>query len=416
LPTNGRDTVAMQDMPGMVMPGTRRTNGTTGDATSGTAGVTPGGEKPATGTANEISLTAAQIRTGQIHWEAVVMGTTQGTTSVPGQVVPNEDHTARLGSPASGRVLSIRVSPGDRVNRDEVLVTLSSPAASMAQADVAKATAAEAAARAQAAYATSARERSERLLALKAIPRQDYEKSIADDALAQSMLGQATAELARARSTAAQLGSGSGVAGEIAVRSPFAGVVLLRSAAPGAVVESGAPLVVVTDPSMLWLTMDAPESMVNAFHRGDVLQFHVPSFPGETFSARIDAIGPGLDPRTRTLPVRAIIANSGSSTNDRRLRPDMLAMVTARTDARMSAIVLPDDAVQLWNGQSVVFLVTTDSAGGAKFVARLVEAGARSGGRIAVLRGIVAGDVVVTAGAFRVKSQLQNSSMRDMAM
>lgn len=361
--------------------------------------------------ASAVTLTAAQVQHGKVRWEAVAMGTSAGTITVPGQVVPNEDRTARLGAPAGGRVVAVRVSPGDRVARGQVLVTLASPEAGMAQSDLSKAQAAATGARAQAAYARSARDRAERLLALKAIPRQDYERAVADDAAAQATLTQAEAEVRRARSTAGQLGGGAAVTGQLAVRAPLAGVVLARTAVPGSVVEAGAPLVVVTDPTSLWLTVDAPEALAGGFRRGGELRFAVPAYPGDTFGARIEAVGAGLDPQTRTLPVRGMVTGGTA-----RLKPEMLATVMVAGGAAGPAVLLPDEAVQLVAGRPTVFVATPDGKGGARFVARPVETGARANGRVAVTRGLAAGDVVVVAGSYAVKAELQKGSMPDMDM
>lgn len=395
-----QDAEAMQKMPGMAKS----------PADSGEHG-----EKEEKGEAGEVStttiaFTAAQVQRGKVRWEAVVMGTAAGAVTVPGQVVPNEDRTARLGAPAGGRIVAVRVSPGDRVTRGQVLATLVSPEAGMAQSDVAKSAAAVSSARAQAAYAASARDRAERLLILKAIPRQDFERAIADAALAQATLVQAEAEARRARSTASQLGSGGDVFGEIALRSPLAGVVLTRSAVPGTVVEVGAPLVTVTDALSLWLTINAPESMTGLFRRGETLHFGVPAFAGEVFTARVTAVGAGLDPATRTLSVRAVITSGAAG----RLKPEMLAQVVVAGGPPAAAAVLPDAAVQLVNGKPSVFIATPDGKGGASFTARAVHVGARSAGRVAVTQGLAAGDVVVVAGAFTVKAQLQKGSMHDM--
>ena len=196
----------------------------------------------------------------------------------------------------------------------------------------------------------------------------------------------------------------------------MAGVVLQRTASPGAVVDAGAPLVVITEPSGLWLVIDAPESLSGALRRGAMLHFTVPAFPGETFAARIDAIAAGLDPRTRTLAVRAIVPNGELTAARGRLRPEMLASVSIASGANHPLIVLPDNAVQLLNGKTVVFLANPLANGGAKFTARVVETGARNGEKVAVTRGLTVGDIVVVEGAFRVKAHLQTGSMKDMEM
>lgn len=366
-------------------------------------------EMPGMEMATDITLSAAQIAHGGVHWEAVALGSVAST--VPGQVIPNEDRTAKLGATVPGRVVAVRVRPGDRVRRGQILVTLQSPAAGEAQSDAAKAEAEMSSRRAQAAYARSARERAERLLTLKAIPRQDYDRAVADDELARAQLAQAEAELVRARSTAQQMGAASAATGEIAIRSPFDGVVLARMAVPGTVVEAGAPLVVVTDPTSLWLSVAAPEQLAGRFRVGGQVPFTVPAYPADTFSARVDAVGAGLDPSTRTLTVRAVF-----SARDERIKPEMLAnvLVAGRTGAPAASV--PEDAVQLLDGRSVVFIARPDSTGGAHFEPRNVQLGARGGGWVAITQGLAAGDLVVTRGALAIKAQIKKGAMPDMEM
>ena len=240
-----------------------------------------------------VSFSGAQVQHGNVAWEAASVGTSASIATVPGQLVPNEDRTARLGAPARGRVVAVRVQPGDRVANGQILVTLQSPDAGMAQSDVAKSTAEVSSRRAAALYARTARDRAERLLAIKAIPRQDYERAIADDEAARATLAQAEAEGRRARSTAHQLGAdGSTPNGEIALRSPLSGVVLQRMASGGTVVEAGAPMIIVTNPASLWLQVSAPEKFAGMFRIGDQLRFTVPAFADETFAARVSARPP----------------------------------------------------------------------------------------------------------------------------
>ena len=367
---------------------------------------------PSTSLASEVTFSASQVQHGAVRWGPVTMGSAAGAASVPGELTVNEDRTARLGAPGRGRIIAVRVQPGDRVSSGQVLVTMQSADAGMAQSDVSKATAEVTSRRAQAQYASSARARAERLLALKAIPRQDYERAIADDEQARAALQQADAELRRARSTASLMGaSGASPSGEVVLRSPLGGVVLARPAQPGAVVDAGAPLVTVTDPSSLWLQVKAPEQLSALFRRGNPLRFTVPAYPADYFSARTDAVGAGLEPETRTLAVRGIVPNANG-----RLKPEMLATVLVDGGVRTSAALVPEAAVQLINGKPTVFLVHPDAKGGARFERREVEVGSRTNGQVAVLRGLAAGDVIVTAGAFAVKAELQKGSMPKMDM
>jgi cobalt-zinc-cadmium efflux system membrane fusion protein len=207
------------------------------------------------------------------------------------------------------------------------------------------------------------------------------------------------------------MSAGANASGEVVLRSPFAGVVLARTAVPGTVVEAGAPLVIVTDPSSLWLAISAPEQLTPLFHRGGRLRFTVPAYPADTFAARVDAVGAGLEADTRTLSVRALIANAGD-----RLKPQMLANVLVEGVGSVAAAFVPEDAIQLIQGKPHVFIARPDGKGGATFERREVTLGSRASGRVSVLNGLAAGEVVVIAGAFAVKAELQKATMPKMEM
>jgi cobalt-zinc-cadmium efflux system membrane fusion protein len=368
------------------------------------------GMQDSAGSSSSIALTAAQIVHGAVEWAVPPQTRIAGSVEVPGQLVANEDRMARLSAPALGRVLAVHVSPGERVSVGSALVTLESQEASMAQADLAKAQAELASRRAAAAYAKSARDRAERLLVLKAIPRQDYERAVADDELARAGLSQAVAELQRTRSNASQLGMDAR-AGTMTVRSPIAGVVTTRDVIPGAVVSAGTQLVTITDPTTLWLTAALPEASSSQVLIGSQLRFMVPPYPSDTFVARVQSVSGAFDPTTRSLPVRGVVANALG-----RLRPEMFARIWVENGVVQTVITVPEGAVQRIDDEDVVFIVHPDPRGGARFVKREVTAGGTSGGRTSILRGIAPGEVVVIKGAYAVKAEFAKGKMPKMEM
>ena len=360
---------------------------------------------------SSIAFTKAQIEHGKIQWAPAVLGQSAASAIIPGTIIPNENRTARLSAPAEGRVVTVRVQAGDRVGRGQILVSLVGPGAGSAQSDVSKASAQVTSMRAQAGYARAARDRAERLLALKAIPRQDYERAIADDQSAGASLAQALAEQRRAISSAEQLGAGASPTGEMVLRSPLSGVVLSRNAQPGAVVGAGTQLVSVTDPTSLWLQVNAPEKLASLFRTGGILHFTVPAYPGEKFDARVTAVGAALDPDSRTLLVRATVLNG-----NQKLKPEMLASVSVEGQGQTTVPVVPEGAIQLLEGRPTVFIAKPNNRGGATFVRRAVEIGTRTGSTVAVTRGLAPGELVVTVGAYSVKAELQKRSMPAMEM
>jgi cobalt-zinc-cadmium efflux system membrane fusion protein len=350
-----------------------------------------------------LALSAEQIRHGAVRWAPVEPVTLASSVEAAGQLVPDDDRTARLGAPARGRVMTVHVNVGDHVSVGQALVAIQSQDAATAVAEDAKAEAELKSRQASANFARTTYERAVRLLELKAVARQEVERARTDAELAQASLSQAQSEVARTRAILAQLGvSGTG---ELVLRTPIAGVVLKREAVPGTVVEAGTPLITVTDPSTLWLQAAATESLATTFRTGADVHFTVSAFPGERFDARIQNVGAGLDPATRTLLVRALVRNPS-----RRLRPEMFATVWIGDGHVRTAFLVPEAAIQLLDERPVVF-VSTPSNGLTQFERRDVEVGARSDGKAEIVKGLHAGDLVVTDGAFAVKSEFARSKI-----
>ena len=91
-------------------------------------------------------------------------------------------------------------------------------------------------------------------------------------------------------------------------------------------------------------------------------------------------------------------------------------IVTVEGEGASTVPVIPDGAIQLFDGRPALFIAKPNSTGGATFVRRFVEIGSRTGSTVAVTRGVSAGELIVTAGAFSVKAEMQKGSMPAMDM
>jgi RND family efflux transporter MFP subunit len=118
-------------------------------------------------------------------------------------------------------------------------------------------------------------------------------------------------------------------------------------------------------------------------------------FPGETFRGRVSYIYPQLDATTRTLKVRIEFPNPQFE-----LKPDMYADVQLNINYG-TEIVVPQDAVLDSGGEQVVFVARGDGY----FGPRKVEIGPRVDDKIVVLKGLKAGEKIVTSGNFLVDSE-----------
>lgn len=373
-------------------------------ACGGTAAPAPERPAPVPAASTHLTMTRDQVEHGGVSWTAVEAWRMSDTVAVTGQLAPNDDRTVRLSAPARARVAALHVRLGDRVQANDPLITLVSEQAVIARAEVSKAQAELSAHQAAARYARTALERAERLLELKAMSRQDVERARVDLEQAESMRTQSQADVERARAALAQLGT-TDATGAIVLSAPFAGLVLTRDVALGSVVEAGTPLMTVTEPGTLWLEIAATERVAPLLKRGVDVRFTVPELLPDTFTAVIQNVGAALDPLTRTLPVRAVVANPGE-----RLRPAMMATVVLSVGEARDGVAVPDQAIQLLDERPVAFIATPGADGGAVFERRDVEVGTRVGTRVHVVRGLAPGDVVVTGGAFAVKSQFARAT------
>ena len=355
--------------------------------------------------ANTVVFSAAQVQHGGVRWAVPEARSASSVLELPAQILPNEDRTERLGAPVQARVVTVHVQFGDMVRRGDPLVTLQSREASAARADLDKASAELNSRRAAANYARGAKERAERLLAAKAMGRQEVERAAADDEIAQAALAQAEAEVERSRATAGQLGL-AGSDGAIVLRATRQGTVLSRDALPGAMAEPGTPLVSVTDTSTLWLDVSSADPRAVALEKGAHVRFRVPAFPDETFESDVQSVGGALDPATRTVTIRALVKNAGG-----RLRPGMFATAWIELGASREALLVPEEAVQLLDEKPVVFVAHPDDNGGAAFQRRDVEVSKGAGPGSHILSGLKPGETVVVAGAFAVKAEFARSKM-----
>jgi len=118
--------------------------------------------------------------------------------------------------------------------------------------------------------------------------------------------------------------------------------------------------------------------------------------PGEIKEATIDYIDPVMNPDSRTIGVRADIANVGEG-----FKPEML--VSGRISAKLTeeALMVPATAV-LWTGPRYIVYVKDTDAEQPFFEVREVTLGPRSGDFYVIKDGVEEGEEVVYHGTFRV--------------
>lgn len=299
------------------------------------------------------------------------------TVELPARLTWNEERTQRIYPAFAGRVQQLMVDIGQNVAPGQVLATLASPDFGAAQADTAKAMA-------DAKVAEQAHARMVALFEGDAVSKKDLE-------LAESNWQRAKAEVARAQGKTAMYASQAAVNQQWQLVANVRGMVVERNISPGLEVrpEQGGPgmpaMMVVSDPSSLWVHLDAREADVGSLKKGTAIRLVLPSFPGESFTAKITATGDFIDTTTRTIKVRAAIDNP-----ERRLKAEMLG--TALIERQLPpGVLVPASAVQLYGKEHRVFVQTQPGV----FEPRTVKLGYEGLHDVLVTNGLQAGEQVV---------------------
>lgn len=310
---------------------------------------------------------------------------------LPARLVWNEDHTQRLYPAFAGRVSQIQADVGQAVKPGTVLAQLASPDFGVAQADTAKALA-------DSQFTHRALARQRELFEAGVVARKDLEQAEADAA-------RARAEVQRAEARTRLYGGQGGVDQRLALVAGIQGMVVERNLNPGQELRpdqmgAGAPpLFTISDPSSLWVVIDAREAEAGALKPGTEFELVVASLPGEKFTGRITSTGDFIDPNTRTLRVRGLVPNP-----ERKLKAEMLA--TARVMRQPGAgVIVPSRAVILEGNRHCVMVEVAPGA----FELREVTVGYQSQGETLVRTGLAVGEKVVSDNTLLLARQYRGA-------
>lgn len=271
----------------------------------------------------------------------------------------------------SGRVSKINFRDGDRVQRGQVMVQLDDdlPRAQVAQA------------RAELSIAQANHKRNQELVAQNFISQRSVDESAAALQVAQAKLSLAEATANRLR-----------------IVAPFDGMTGIRNINVGDYLKDGADIVNIEDLDAILVDFRLPERFQTKLRKGQVAVVSLDALPGRKFSAMVQAIDPLVDANGRSVGVRGCIDN-----RQQQLRPGMFARVTAVFGERQDALVVPEEAIVPQGGRQFVFKIVTGADQDSRVAQRVeVKIGMRQPGKVEIVEGLQAGDVVVTAGQQRL--------------
>ena len=177
--------------------------------------------------------------------------------------------------------------------------------------------------------------------------------------------------------------------------SPFSGFVLEKNAYKGMSVMPGMALFKLADLSVVWLYADIYEYELPFIRLGQQASIQLSYLPGETFTGKAIYIYPSLNPETRTAKVRFEFPNPHG-----RLKPEMYANVEIKVHLGQK-LVVPEGAI-IDTGLRQMAII---DKGSGYFEPREVKVGTKVDDYYEVIKGLKAGEKVVTSANFLIDSE-----------
>ncbi len=194
-----------------------------------------------------------------------------------------------------------------------------------------------------------------------------------------------------------RLESSGQVQQELEVDSPVSGYITERNALPNLTVQPETRLYTIADLSTVWVLAQFFQNDLARIKLGHAAMLTVDTFPGRTFSGRVNFIYPQLDMETRTAKVRIVFPNPGLE-----LKPGMFVNVSLKVPMGKQLVVPASAALQSGTRQ-IVFV----DRGDGYLEPREVQLGGRAGDDFVVLKGLKEGEKVVTSANFLIDSESQ---------
>ncbi len=220
------------------------------------------------------------------------------------------------------------------------------------------------------------------------------------DTISQAALDTAAAQLRQAQAEAAAL---KATVDKKSIRAPFAGRVGIRLVNVGQYVSPGMALLPLQSLDPMYVNFNLPQRHLPVVALGQTVSVKIDAFPDLAFEARVNAINPEVDAVSRNVSVQAVVANP-----EERLRAGMFARVELRLPATAPVVVIPATAVAYAPyGNSVFVLEQMKDADGKEYLGasqRFVKLGVSRGDLVEVVEGLKAGDVVASAGVFKLRN------------
>lgn len=314
------------------------------------------------------------------------------TTPVIGRIVARQ--SGSVAARVSGAVVEMRVDVGDRVELGDIIATIDRERMQLERdryaAIVTQQNANLTAARADLEKKRNDLKRQEGIRSSAAFSQARFEDSTQEVAVQTGVVAETRAQLSQAQT---QLKRAERDLADSEVRAPFPGIISGTNTEVGAYLSVGNPVATIINDRDLEIEADVPTNRIEGLKAGDSVNVRLN--PNLTVQAKLRAIIPAENPRTRTRPVRFTSDFAGL---DLPLADNQSVTVLVPVGGSRVAVTVSKDAVTQRNGQNMVFVANNGRA-----QPRPITTGEATGSRLVVVSGLKPGDKVVVRGNERLR-------------
>jgi RND family efflux transporter MFP subunit len=181
------------------------------------------------------------------------------------------------------------------------------------------------------------------------------------------------------------------------IDSPVSAYITERIAFPNLMVQPDTKLYTVVDLSTVWVLAQVFQNDLGRIKVGSPASLTVDSYPGRIFRGRVDFIYPDVDMTTRTARARLVFSNSQLT-----LSPGMFVNVSLDVNLGKQ-LAIPISGVLQSGTRQIVFV----DRGRGYLEPREVQLGSQANDEYIVLKGLQAGERIVTSANFLIDSESQ---------
>ncbi|MEJ2039237.1 MAG: efflux RND transporter periplasmic adaptor subunit [Desulfosarcinaceae bacterium] len=226
-------------------------------------------------------------------------------------------------------------------------------------------------------------------------------RQFAVNAISQAALDVAAADL---KSKQAKVNEQQAVVDKKTIRAPFGGQAGISTVNLGQYLNPGDKIVTLQSIDLVYVDFLLPQEDIARIALDQTVNVTTNAYPDRRFTGKITAINPKVDPQTRNIQIEATFANPKHE-----LLPGMFTEVDIQAGQLEHFITLPKTAVTYNPYGDTVYVVRKveqGAQGKSELIAKqtFVTVGPSRGDQIAILKGVQAGETIVTSGQLKLRS------------